>query len=237
MKWLVSINTTGNSVGGLIGYQYRGYVNNCYTAGSVSGQGSVGGLVGAEFGSINNSYSLATVTGTNAAGGLVGGISGYLLYGVRTSYSAGRVIGDTNVGGLIGYSNSGLVLNSFWDTQTSHQGSSAGGTGKSHANMRIKSTFTNATWDFLGETANGTNDYWRMCVDGVSYPLLTWEFSKYGDFFCPDGTDFKDFAILGAAWRTSTGDAGWNAICDISATTDGQIDLLDLTVLAANWLQ
>jgi hypothetical protein len=233
----VTINTMGDTVGGLVGYQYRGYVNNCYTTGSVSGQGSVGGLVGAELGSINNSYSLAAVTGTNAVGGLVGGISGYLLYGVRTSYSAGRVIGDTNVGGLIGYSNSGLVQNSFWDIQTSHQGTSAGGTGQLHANMRIKSTFTNATWDFLGETTNGTNDYWRMCVDGVSYPLLTWEFNKYGDFTCPDGADFVDFAILAAAWRTSTGGAGWNPICDISATTDGQINLFDLSVFAANWLQ
>jgi hypothetical protein len=41
--------------------------------------------------------------------------------------------------------------------------------------MKTLSTFTSAGWDFVGETANGTNDYWRMCVDGVDYPRLAWE--------------------------------------------------------------
>jgi hypothetical protein len=233
------IHSHGDSVGGLIGYQNLGHIYRCFTTGSVTGVNSVGGMVGAELGTIDDSYSTASVTSTGTiyggAGGLVGVISVESI-GVRKCYSAGLVSGSINTGGLIGYSNSGGASNSFWDMETSRQETSAGGTGKTTKEMERKSTFTDASWDFLGETANGTNDYWRMCTNG-NYPSLTWEFSKYGDFFCPDGTDFLDFATLAAAWRTSTGGAGWNPICDISTTTDGQIDLLDLAVFANNWLQ
>lgn len=39
------------------------------------------------------------------------------------------------------------VTNSYWDTQTSGQATSAGGTGKTTAQMKSQSTFTG--WDFL----------------------------------------------------------------------------------------
>ena len=49
--------------------------------------------------------------------------------------------------------------------------------------------------------------------------------------------DFKDFAILANAWRSTSGDTNWDANCDISSTPgDGVIDEKDLYVLADNWL-
>jgi hypothetical protein len=42
--------------------------------------------------------------------------------------------------------------------------------------MQAQSTFTDAGWDFVGETANGTDDYWAM--DGYTnsgYPYLSWQ--------------------------------------------------------------
>jgi hypothetical protein len=42
--------------------------------------------------------------------------------------------------------------------------------------MQTKSTFTDAGWDFVGETINGTNDIWYI-YEGVDYPRIWWEMS------------------------------------------------------------
>ena len=103
-------------------------------------------------------------------------------------------------------------------------------------NMQTKNTFTDAGWDFFGETANGIQDIWRRCVDDVNYPLLSWEFN-IADFVCPDGVDLVDFSVFGLAWGSDdTPTANWNEDCDISDPEDGVIDILDLNVLAYNWL-
>ena len=44
--------------------------------------------------------------------------------------------------------------------------------------MKIQSTFTNAGWDFLGETTNGSNDYRDMDNSentNNGYPFLSWQ--------------------------------------------------------------
>jgi hypothetical protein len=237
----VLIHSHGNSVGGLVGYHYRGYINNCFTTGSVEGLNSVGGLVGAELGSINNSYSTASATSTGplgGVGGLTGTITGYSRYGVRKCFSTGAVTGTLKFGGLNGYSNGGTIENCFWNTTTSGQGSSiGGGTGLTTTQMKIKSNFTAATWDFLDETANGTDDFWRMCVNGVSYPKLTWQFATNGDFACPDGDTMVDFPYLAQHWlltgcNYSNDYCGW-ADMDVSGT----VDTADLLIFADHWLQ
>jgi gluconolactonase len=48
--------------------------------------------------------------------------------------------------------------------------------------------------------------------------------------------DFKDFAILANAWRSTTGSPNWDPNCDISAPSDDTIDEKDLAVLCENWL-
>jgi hypothetical protein len=47
--------------------------------------------------------------------------------------------------------------------------------------MQTESTFTSAGWDFIGETANGTDDIWTIW-EGAYYPRLTWENPLSGDF-------------------------------------------------------
>ncbi|MCX5899472.1 MAG: fused MFS/spermidine synthase, partial [Proteobacteria bacterium] len=71
---------------------------------TVNGDGSVGGLVGINQGTMSNCHSTATVTGT-ATGGLIGQNSTGSL---SNCYSTGNVSGWVNVGGLIG-SNGGTV--------------------------------------------------------------------------------------------------------------------------------
>jgi len=165
------VTTSEDYVGGLAGSN-AGIINCSYSSGAVTSSGDdIGGLVGISFGpnpEINNCYSTGNVSGNAAVGGLVG--ESYTP--ISNCYSTGSVSGSSTVGGLVGENNSS-VNNSFWDTQTSGQSSSDGGTGKTTAEMKTKSTFTNAGWDFVGESANGNNDYWD--IDGSKndgYPIL-----------------------------------------------------------------
>ena len=70
----------------------------------------------------------------------------------------------------------GGIVSGFWDTETSGQTTSDGGTGKITAEMQTTSTFLDAGWDFMDETANGTEDIWWI-IEGQDYPRLWWETS------------------------------------------------------------
>jgi len=75
----------------------------------------------------------------------------------------------------------GVVGDCFWDIQTSGQAASAGGTGKTTAEMQTASTFLDAGWDFVDETANGMEDIWWI-DEGKDYPRLWWERVLGDDF-------------------------------------------------------
>ena len=93
---------------------------------------------------------------------------------IRECYSSGRVDGVEYVGGLVARNFDGNVADSFWDSQTSGQTASGGGTGKTTAEMQTAGTFLEAGWDFAGEAANGVQDIWWI-LDGKGYPRLWWE--------------------------------------------------------------
>ena len=95
--------TAPSNIGSLLGYNREGTVSNCYATGSVTGNGSVGGLVGQNYGTVSNSYSTGIMTGNSSVGGLLGHNEGT----VSNSYSTGSVTGDGYVGGLAGW-------NGFW---------------------------------------------------------------------------------------------------------------------------
>lgn len=135
----------GSYVGGLVGYNSgTSTVSNSYATGNVSGVDFIGGLVGGAndgFGAsmVSNSYATGSVNGT---GSFVGGLAGINYSGIiRNSYATGSVRGTNNVGGLVGY-NYGTVTSSYWDTQTTGQATSAGGTGLTTAQMQQQSNFS-----------------------------------------------------------------------------------------------
>jgi hypothetical protein len=70
---------------------------------------------------------------------------------VNGCYSSGSVSGNREVGGLAGggLGGWGPITNSFWDVETSGQAESAGGEGKTTAEMQMANTFLNAGWDFV----------------------------------------------------------------------------------------
>jgi len=95
---------------------------------------------------------------------------------VRKSYSTGSVTGNSNVGGLVGRSFDGTVSDSFWDIETSGQPTSAGGTGKTTAQMKDIATFSAARWKIIAVALNQTNpSYVWNIVDKQTYPFLSWE--------------------------------------------------------------
>ena len=181
---VTNVNISGyKNVGGLVGSNWsNSTIRNCFSTGTVSSTNwYVGGLVGGNVSSntsILNSYSTATVSGNGYTGGLIGSNAGP----VTNCYSTGGVSASFYVGGLIGSNGSGTVLNSFWDTETSGTttgigyGTTTGATGKTTAEMKTLSTFTDAGWDFMDETANGSDDYWGInASENSGYPFLEWQ--------------------------------------------------------------
>jgi len=151
----------GRGVGGLLGFGTQASLSNSYNSGSVSGSSYVGGLSGAGAGASN--YNTGSVSGSSHVGGLFG-----FNYGtVSNSYSTGSVSGGSYVGGLVGYISSSTVSNSYWDTETSGQASSSGGTGLTSAQMRQMASFTD--WDISAN--GGENTVWRI-YEGQTAPLL-----------------------------------------------------------------
>jgi len=217
--------------GGLVGFS-DGQILRSYASGIVVGSVNVGGLLGYNRNpaAIANCYAAGPVSGSDYVGGLLGYNQSTA---VSNCYASGPVSGASNVGGLVGYSSSGTISACFWDKDTSGQTSSAGGTPKTTAQMKTRSTFTAApaNWDFLGES-NGANT-WRMCLDGVSYPLLTWQFVRGGDFACPDGVNLDDLARLVQDWLTIPPQPFFGA----DANGDSLIDLRDFALLNTNWLK
>ena len=255
-------NVTGTSdyIGGLVGFSdsssSKGFILKCSSSGSVSGHNNVGGLVGFLMRSIRESFSTSTVTGNEDIGGLVGdftgwditdcyawgnvegnknagGLAGMADWDVIRCYSVGKVICPLNAGGLIGIDYGDEVHDSYWDTETSGTTSSDGGIGLDDPNMMIQANFVG--WDFVGESANGENEIWRMCVDGVDYARLSWEFARNGDFACGDGVDILDLQALGQNWLSAADSTPttFNYACD--ANGDEVIDFLDYAVLGENW--
>ena len=126
--------------------------------------------MGTNSGTIADCHSTGWAWGSVRVGGLIG--SNTRDGKVIDCHTSGGAVGRADVGGLIG-TGEGAVTNSFWDTEAAGLRKSAGGTGKTTAEMDIRSTFTDAGWDFVGENTNGDEDIWTIRKE--EYPRLSWE--------------------------------------------------------------
>ncbi|WP_406656532.1 FG-GAP-like repeat-containing protein [Methanolobus sp. ZRKC2] len=150
----------------VLGYQYvgsftvfnHGTISNCFSTGSViGGHNNVGGLVAGIYstGSILDSYSMCAVT---CAGTQAGGLSGFNNGNIQRCYAAGFVDCTNTKGGITG-TNSNIVTDCYYDSQTTGCSDTGKGTPKTTAEMQTQSTFVG--WDF--------NDTWDM----RGYPKLS----------------------------------------------------------------
>ena len=159
-----------SAVGGLAGAN-NGTVTESYATGSVNGSNFVGGLVGSNTGKVSKTYATSSVYGSNYVGGLVGGNGGVENNAViEESYAAGLVTYDSfSVGGLVGYGyNNSTVNDSYWDVEATGQSSSEGGTGLNTSEMVGNAAVGNMTgFDF-------TNT-WQTVTNPDDYPVLAWQ--------------------------------------------------------------
>ncbi|MFU8796216.1 MAG: GLUG motif-containing protein [Dehalococcoidia bacterium] len=109
------INRPAESFVGLFGTVGEGgVVRNVGVDAIVSGEWSVGGLLGANWGTVRYCYSVGSVSGDDYVGGLLGGNAGTL----SNSYSTASVIGRWDVGGLLGANDlAGAVIDCYGDRQ------------------------------------------------------------------------------------------------------------------------
>ena len=139
----------GRRAGGLVGINYGGDITDSFATGAVSGNHAIGGLVGVNFGgTTSNVYATGAVSVTN---GQAGGLMGLNEATVQNAYSTGSVSGTgSQIGGLIGGATYGgaTVTNSFWNSQTSGQSTSAFGSPLTTAQMLQQSSYSG--WDFAG---------------------------------------------------------------------------------------
>lgn len=169
-------------IGNLVGESNSSTISQCYADGSVTGDDYIGGLIGVGYANtIANCYARGDVVADSYIGGLIG--YSYDAETVDNCYSTGAVTGNSNVGGLMGYSDS-AVSNCFWDTETSGQATSNGGTGKTTAQMKLLTTFHPA-WD-IGQAAAQRND---------GYPFLSWEIDESNTIWLIYGTGTRCFTI------------------------------------------
>jgi len=196
-------------VGGLVGIngyydEYNcggGEISECYSVCTVTGGRKVGGMVGYNIGMIKNCYSAGSASGEESIGGLVGDNAFYTppeaecwppgchcVGAISYCYSASDIYANIGGGGLVGVGGGSVYL-SLWDTETSGQATSAGGTPKTTAEMKTMSTFTDANWDFVEIWGIGENQ---------TYPFLRTD--PAGDSNHDKKVDLIDLAILASHW-------------------------------------
>ena len=209
----ITVNRTRSSTtlhygGALIGF-VRGKVRTSYATGTLavtaSGQTTslIGGLIGrvggtsagvrgeldASWANVNTTLTSTSSAANEEVGGLVGGLYGHTSSrgAITASYARGAVtVSDPNriaEGGLAGRVSNSSVTASYWDTDKSTQSSSAGGAGKTTAELQEPAGYTGiyADWniDVDGDATTGDDqgqdDPWDFRLG--HYPIL-----KYGGF-------------------------------------------------------
>ena len=176
-----------SSIAGLVGSN-RGAVALSYSTGAVTGHENVGGLVGDNRGAVTDSYSSVTVTGNKAVGGLAG-FNRSSSASITNSYAAGAVSAVSmqaglawnaarTKGGLVGEATADATVTAgYWDTQTSAEAASAGGTGQDTHGLQsptgatgIYGAWAAAIWDF------GTaSEYPALKYDTDGNGAATWQ--------------------------------------------------------------
>jgi hypothetical protein len=150
-------------VGGLVGRQSTelASIEECYAVGAVSGQRSVGGLLGTMFGGgIVNSYARsASVTGAEA-GGLVGDVTGTGIT-LTHAYAAAEALTGEGAEGLVGEVG---VDSEYTVTASYFHDSATGSVGEALTTAAMQSSASYQGWDFTA--------VWKLDTSESDYPVL-----------------------------------------------------------------
>ena len=198
---LEDLEVTGDdTVGGLVG-ENRAAVTDCYATGRVTGVSQVGGLVGKNNETVTTSYATASVTGTSNIGGLVGKNNDGTVMG---SYATGSVTGDVFVGGLVGWNN-GTVRSSYATGSVTGASDVGGLVGENYERPGTGVPSVGGLVEFTGGTV--TQSYWNTQLSGNAdsdggVGLTTAEMFIQGSFagFDFDGTTDSEDNAVASVW-------------------------------------
>ena len=105
------------AVGGVVGFNDRGRVEECYHFGNVSADNYAGGVVGENRGEIANCYHIGSVS-ANGEGRFAGGIAATNDYdGKITGCYASASVGGDLCGGAVGYAGRGSILTCYYNKE------------------------------------------------------------------------------------------------------------------------
>ena len=112
---------TSHYIGGLVGYNNGGTIENCFARGSIRVSdytAYIGGLVGYNYkeGTITNCNASVSINGIHA---IAGGLAGCNYGTISMSYATGSVYSssyDSRVGGLVGINSSGAIVENCYAT-------------------------------------------------------------------------------------------------------------------------
>ncbi len=176
----IEVSGNGGVIGGLVGSNvFDGKVYNSIAMGEISGNSTIGGLVGWNWGGdINASYAMVNVSGESNVGGLVGANESIhldleLSYYARIteSYASGVVSGNEDVGGLIGTLYSGIINSTYWDAENSGQSKGAGDRDVSGAKGLTTGQMTGQN-AYIHMYELDFDEVWQL-TEG--YPVLAWQ--------------------------------------------------------------
>ncbi len=212
----LTLDAGNRLVGGLVGFLRDSTIKRSFARGKIdTSSNDAGGLVG-QLGTqsgtkvtLFDNYAAVAITIDSDAGdqynhgGLIGGATGATIAELTNNYAAGTVANSQQSGGMFGNTASDTVVengsNNFWDKDKVSQGFGDDGTtplktdstlkitGKTTTEMQTVSTFTDAGWDFAGDSGDGVDEVWLMddgvdtddpidgSTDNDNYPFLAWE--------------------------------------------------------------
>ena len=179
------------SAGGLMGVLRKADVKRSYATGTVTESNCqfcrVGGLVGDVYlnAKVGQSYAAGSISVTQSSHGHVGGLVGLLTVSdIDESFAIGEVsvwpTGD--VGGLLGLKadNTSVVsADSYWDSTSTGQSTSDGGTAKTTSELQADTNATVAGTGYTGIYRTWTTADWDFGTSCV-YPALVADFNNDG---------------------------------------------------------
>ena len=185
--------------GGIVGENY-GVILDSYNAGTVTGGGCTGGVVGfnvaedsnSTSGTIENCYNAGTVSGS----GDVGGVAGYnnsssatYTATIKSSYNTGTVINDGsgNVGGVIGVIESGSVSDCYNTGNVTGSGDSSNAGGVVGAVGRVQGNEYKRTVSNCYNTGDVTCSGDNSNVGGVVGSIVVNNYEVTGCFYLEQG--------------------------------------------------
>ncbi len=224
----VDIAGRGDNVGGLVGYNLRGHVLNCYSTGRIAGDRNIGGLVGHnDRGNVSHCNSGCGVTGT-VVGGLVGDNDG----SVSHCYSFGETAseGSGRAGGLVG-ANSGSVSHCFSIAEvTAKRGAYAGGL--------VGVNYASVSDSYSTGTVRGENTVGGLVASNQHYGASVSNCYSAGTVIANNG---NGGGLVGSDWYDGVVSSFWDIETSGQVESDGGLGLTTAemqdigTYLEAGW--